>query len=383
METLGRLIGRAPTLTTRSQDAITLLGVGAICWLAIYPQVACELAGWKSYAQAIPDPVLRAQALHKLTAERLNPETAAFFAVLAPRRERRRVVRLIVAYQLLYDYLDAINELPGCTDLKNGLQLHEALVDAVLPDRPLSHYYLHNPRNRDGGYAIVLADACRHIVRSLPSAPRLAPILERAARRCGEAQSHNHAITTEGEHGLIDWSLDRALDSGYLWWELAAGGVSCLAVYALFALAAESQRTIQEALLLDQAYFPAVCAISTLLDSLADHYSDAGTTNHSFTVRYRDNAHAAERFASIATDAAVRIDRLSHRRRHLTILCGIVAFYLSSPSVREGFPVPVAENLMLSAGSLARPMRAVMRLRRRLHLNDQTCADLRTVRIPE
>jgi tetraprenyl-beta-curcumene synthase len=350
-----------------SRNAFTLLGVGAVYWLGIYPQVRQELSQWEHYAQCIPDPVLRAQALYKLNAEQLNPEAAAFFAVLAPRKERRLVVRLIVTYQLLYDYLDAVNELPGCTDLRNGLQLHEALVDAVLPERRLSDYYLHNPEGRDGGYAVVLATTCRRIVRSLPSAVRLAPILERAARRCGEAQSHNHAITTEGEHGLIDWSLEQSPNSGYLWWELAAGGISCLAIHALFALAAESQSTIQEAVLLDQAYFPPVCAISALLDSLADHHSDAGTTNHSFTVRYRDSAHAAERFTSITADATVRISRLSHHRRHLTILCGIVAFYLSSPSVREGFPAPVAKNLILSVGSLARTMRAVMQLRRRTH----------------
>jgi tetraprenyl-beta-curcumene synthase len=364
-----RLIGEASTVMTRSQDAVTLVGVGAIYWLAVYPQVGCELTEWRSHAQAIPDPVLRAQALHKLSAERLNPEAAAFFAVLAPRKERRLVVRLIVAYQLLYDYLDAVNELPGCTDLRNGLQLHEALVDAVSPDRSLSDYYLHNPNRRDGDYVVALTTVCRRIVRSLPSMVRLAPVLERAARRCGEAQSRNHAITTEGEHGLIAWSLEQSPGGNgkYLWWELAAGGISCLAIHALFALAAQPQGTSQDAALVDEAYFPPICAISALLDSLADHHSDAGTTNHSFIVRYRDSLHAAERFASIAEDAAVRIGRLGHRRRHLAILRGVVAFYLSSPSVREEFPAPVAENLMLSGGPLTHTMRAVMRLRRHAH----------------
>jgi tetraprenyl-beta-curcumene synthase len=348
------------------------LGVGGVYWLSIYPQVRRELSRWQRRAQCISDPVLRGQALHKLTVERLNPEGAALFAVLAPRCRRPLVVQLIVAYQILYDYLDAANELPGCTDLRHGLWLHRALVDAVLPDRPLSDNYLHGPLVRDGGYALELADTCRLILRSLPSAARIAPILERVAMRCGEAQSRNHALATDGGLGLIDWALGQAPGSGYLWWELAAGGVSCLAIHALFALAAEPQGTIGEAVLLDRAYFPAVCAISTLLDSLADYHSDAGTTNHSFTVRYYDSAHAAERLASIATDAAAGLSRLSHRRRHLTILHGVVAFYLSSSSVREGFPAPVAEKLMLSVGSFARPMRVVMQLRRRAHVNQRT-----------
>jgi tetraprenyl-beta-curcumene synthase len=346
---------------------IALLGTGSVYWLRIYPQVGRELAIWKVRAETIPDPVLRGQALHKLTDERLNPEAAAFFAVLAPRRARRRVVRLIVAYQLLYDYLDAVNELPGCTALKNGLQLHLALIDAVQPDQPLHDFYLHNTRNRDGGYANALASTCRSILRSLASAVRLRSLLADAAERCGQAQSHNHAISSEGDAGLVNWCSQQAIGSDYLWWELAAGGISCLAIHALFALAADPQSTTHAATLLDAAYFPPICAISALLDSLADHHSDACTNNHSFTARYRNSAHAADRLVVIAAAAAERVRRLHHHRRHSIILCGIVAFYLSSPTVQVGFPAPVAESLTSAIGPLAPLMIAAMRLRRQAH----------------
>lgn len=360
-------IGRIAPITTGLRDVIALLSTGTVYWLRISPLVGHELAIWKVRAETIPDPVLREQALHKLTDERLNPEAAAFFAVLAPRRARRRVVRLIVAYQLLYDYLDAVNELPGCTDLKNGLQLHLALVDAVQPDRPMHDFYLHNTRTRDGGYAKALAYTCRSILCSLASAARLRSLLAYAAKRCGQAQSHNHAISSEGDTGLVNWCSQRAADSDYLWWELAAGGISCLAIHALFALAADPQCTIHAATLLDAAYFPPICAISALLDSLADYHSDAGTPNHSFTARYHNSAHAAERLVAITVEAAERVSGLGHRSRHTMILCGIVAFYLSSPSVQVGFPAVVAESLMSAIGPLAPFMIAVMRLRRRAH----------------
>lgn len=367
MWTRTRSTGRSSTLRLRSGDAIAILGLGAVYWLRIYPWVRRELLRWQRHAQDIPDPVLRDLALHKLTVERLNPEAAAFFAVLAPRKERRGVVRLIVAYQILYDYLDAVNELPGCTDLQNGLQLHRALIDAVLLDQPLHDYYIHNPRHQDGGYTLVLAYTCRYLLGSLTSARGIAPILTYAADRCGQAQSHNHAILSEGDTGLIEWSLAQAPNSDYLWWELAAAGISCLAIHALFALAAKPMSTVQDAKLLDAAYFPPVCAISALLDSLADHHSDADTTNHSFTARYGDSTEAAQRFAAITTEATQRVSGLGQHRRHVIILSGIVAFYLSSPSVEAGFPVPVAESLTLATGPVARPMLAVMRLRRRIH----------------
>jgi tetraprenyl-beta-curcumene synthase len=338
--------------------------LGTAYWLEIYPQVQRELAGWKRYAQTIPDPVLRAQALHKLTVERLNPEAAAFFAVLAPRHERPGVVRLIVAYQLLYDYLDAVNELPGCTSLRNGLQLHRALVDAVLPDRQTADYYRHNLRCKDGGYLHALAETCKRLVRTLAASARIESLLLHAVQRVGEAQSHNHAIASDGEGGLVAWCLQHATGGDYLWWEVAAGGISCLAIHALFALAADPASTIEDAARVDAAYFPPVCAISALLDSLADHYSDLGTTNHSFTARYRDSAHAAERFVAIAAHATDLISALRNDRSHAIILAGIVVFYLSSPTVRAGFPVPVADGLARSIGPITRPMCAVMRLRR-------------------
>jgi tetraprenyl-beta-curcumene synthase len=347
-------------------ELIALLGLGLSYWLVIHPQVRHELAGWQQHANRIPDPVLREQALEKLTGERLNPEAAAFFAVLAPWRSRRKVVRLIVAYQLLYDYLDALNELPGAGELRNGLQLHRALTEALLPDRPMSDYYLYSPARQDGGYIQRLASTCRQIVAQLPRTRTIASILVHASERCGQAQSHNHAMAT-GVSGFVKWCGRQAAGGNYLWWELAAGGISCLAIHALFALAADPHSTLSDALKLDHAYFPPVCAISALLDSLADYHRDAGTANHSFIAHYRNGEHAAQRLAAITQDGATLIRDLRHHRRHTIILAGITSFYLSSPSVRDGFPALPADALAKRVGPIAVPMRAVMRARRKLH----------------
>jgi tetraprenyl-beta-curcumene synthase len=276
-------------------------------------------------------------------------------------------VRLIVAFQLLYDYLDAVNELPACTRLENGLLLHRALFDAVQPTQSAGNYYrLNATHDQDGGYLHALADTCRRLVSTLTSARRLEPLLVPAVNRVCEAQSHNHAIGSEGESGLMRWCSNHS-DGQYLWWEVAAGGISCLGVHALLALAADPESTTDDAELVDAAYFPPVCALSALLDSLSDHYADIGTANHSFTARYRDSAHAAERFAAIAGQAGELIATLRNHRRHAIVLAGIVAFYLSSASVRSGFPAPVADRLVGDLGLVVRPMCAAMRLRRHLH----------------
>jgi tetraprenyl-beta-curcumene synthase len=354
------------------RDALALLRVGVVYWLGIYPQVRRELAAWERLARGIPDGMLREHALGQLSGERLNPEAAALFAVLAPRAQRRRVVRLIVAYQVLYDYLDAVNEEPSLSELHNGLQLHRALTDAVLPDRPMSDYYLHDRELRgggDGGYMHALTGICRRVVRTLPAAAQAAPLLAKATERCAQAQSHNHAILVWGESRLIDWSVAQAPDRcDYLWWELAAGGISCLGIHALLASAADPASAPPDAAELDAAYFPAICALSTLLDSLADYHCDVGTSNHSFISHYRDGDHAAERLVAIAADAADRIKPLRNSRLHAIILAGIASYYLSSPSVLEGFPAASAERLTRHVGAMGTPMRAAMGVRRRLHM---------------
>lgn len=348
-------------------EARTLLAVGFAYWLFIHRQARRELRVWDELARRIPDPLLREQALAKLSGERLNPEAAALFAVLAPRMQRRRVVSLIIAYQVLYDYLDGVNELPGFGDLADGLQLHASLTEALLPDRPLSDPYLHHPDRDDGGYIRELCLACRRLAAELPLAGAERTIA-RATRRCGQAQSHNHAVEGAGRARLAAWSrAQQGADRGYLWWELAAGGISCLNIHALIASAADCRGGGDYAELVDSAYFPSVCSLSALLDSLADYDLDARTGNHSFVGHYRDADQVAERMATIVAEARRLGRSLRGCRRHAVILAGIVAYYISAPSVWQGFTAPAAQRLRRSAGPLGACMYAVMRLRRRRH----------------
>ncbi len=192
------------------------------------------------------------------------------------------------------------------------------------------------------------------------------PRLLLAATRCGEAQSRNHAVLTDGISQLRTWSAAQALNSDYLWWELAAAGISCLAIHALFAAAA-STTTLHEAEQIDRAYFPSICAISALLDSLIDQPHDHGTTNHSFTAHYPSSTIAADRFESITSEAHTLTGNLRRHRRHRIILMGIASFYLSAPEALTPFAAPVTRSVTRHLGSLITPILAVMRLRRHIH----------------
>jgi tetraprenyl-beta-curcumene synthase len=343
-----------------------LLATGALYWTTIYPRARHELARWHRYAASIPDPILREHALKKLTDERLNPEAAALFAAIAPRRARPRLIVLVIAYQLLYDYLDAVNELPGSRGLANGLQLHLALVDALQPREPPRDPYLKNPQRADGAYAYTLSSTCAYVLATLPSHAPFSEILSCAAERCRQAQARNHAMADYGAGALRGWCQEQAVGHGLLWWETAAAGISCLGIYALLALAADPLSVVADAEGTDAAYFPGVCAISALLDSLADHYADHGTSNHSFTAHYGTETEAAERLTTITRDTARRLNGLPRERRHAFILDGIIAFYLSAPTLHPSFSKPVAKAVIQVSKPATRAMRTAMRVRRHI-----------------
>jgi tetraprenyl-beta-curcumene synthase len=278
-----------------------LLYTATVHWAKLRPIAKREITHWLCRAQAIPDGQLRELAVEKLTGEALNPEGAAFFATLAS----QRIVRLIVAFQVVYDYLDAVTEQPEYATLKASMRLHGALLDAV--GRQGNHAYYERD---DLGYIDTLVDCCRGLCAS-------SPVLIRAARRVGEAQTLNHLIPTHGVRPLQRWS-EANNPGGYLWWETAAAGISCLSIHALFAAGTE------------QGYWAPVCAISALLDSLIDYTQDTGTTNHSFVAHY--TGQAANRFAAIIHDALEQLHGLPHSDRHRVILAGVVGFYLGAPN---------------------------------------------------
>jgi tetraprenyl-beta-curcumene synthase len=347
-----------------------LLAGGMLYWSAIYPPARREIECWHRRAAGIEDATLRALALQKLTTERLNPEAAALFASTAPQPARTSLISLIVAYQILYDYLDAVNEMPGSRALANGLQLHRALTDATRPGHPMQDLYRHNPQHRDSSYAKALGSTCMQLMAKLPSRATLSETVSRAAERCRQAQARNHAISDHGASALQEWCRRQAAGAELLWWETAAAGISCLGVHALLATAADRLSTQDDGHATDAAYFPGVCAISALLDSLADHHSDQGTSNHSFTARYETSAEAATRLIAITRQTSRCLGDLRRNRRHVFILWGILAFYLSAPTLHPSFSEPVGASIIGASGTTTRVMRAAMKLRRHIAAQD-------------
>src|SRR5829696_6712887 len=81
-------------------------------WRGVFPAARSTQRRLLARAEAIPDPLLRADALASHREKGSNSEGLAALAVLAPAARREQVARSLVAYQLMLDYLDGVSERP-------------------------------------------------------------------------------------------------------------------------------------------------------------------------------------------------------------------------------------------------------------------------------
>lgn len=333
---------------------------------AVVPFAAREIARWTQRAVAIPDPVLRRLALATIADEAANAEAAAAFATLVPRAHRRTAVELLVAWQLMYDYLDTLGEQPSRDPRRDGLRLHGALAVALGAADPAGDFSAHLPgTGGDGGYLRALATACRERFAALPSAAAVAPAALAAADRCAQAQSHVHAALLDGDYGpLRAWASEQPGADGYEWWEIAAGGVSDLAVLALLATAADPAATSADAAAVADAYWPHVCVLSTLLDGVVDAEEDVERAGRSYLVDCCGGPVPAERVARAARRSVAATTALRRGGTHTAITAGVAAFYSTVPRARDAHVAAAIAPALDALRPAATPLVAALRARR-------------------
>jgi tetraprenyl-beta-curcumene synthase len=361
------------TRSGRRTDALIsarlFAGAARSYWLGVFPVARAAQRRLLVRAEAIPDPLLRADALTAHRDKRANSEGLAALAVLAPPARRPQVVRGLVAYQLMLDYLDGVSERASGDPVANGLGLHRAFEVALDPDAVAIDYYALAPAGDDGGYLTELVRTCQAQLRDLPSYPAAREALLRQARLCRESQALNHALHfVPVEEQIGDWAERTAaeicVEEDFEWWELiAAAAASSLCVGALLALAASPGATEADARQVESAYFPWASGLNALLDSLVDLDEDPDHASH--LRRYESREQAAERLRGIAAGARSRVADLPDGRLHEAILVAMGALYLVHEEAWRPGREPISLAVYGSLGPLARPSLAVHFLRRR------------------
>lgn len=323
--------------------------------------VSREVDHWRTRAAAIQDDALRHDALEAIDRKRANIDGAALFWTL-PRVRSSALLRLLVAYEILADFLDCTSERAAHLGTANGLQLHRALIEALDPSVSISDYYRYHPWAEDAGYLRALVDTCRRGCERLPSYEVARPLLHRAASLTQVLALNHEPDPSRREAALRAWAQAHfAGDQELAWFELTGGASAWLTILALLALAAEPGRDEREANETYAVYLPWVSLTGTMLDSYGDVAEDAANDAHSYIAHYGTKAVAGERIGEIVRRAVAGAASLRDGERHLVVASCMVAMYLSKDSVRASDTRALTRSLTHAAGPLTRLLVPVLR----------------------
>jgi tetraprenyl-beta-curcumene synthase len=386
----GRVVESMPA-ERRLSLAMSFAGAARRYWLGVFPRVCLERRRRRARALRIPDPLLRRAALDA-QCKWGNVEGAAAFAAFVPARHRAAAARAMTCFQAAYNYLDMLGEQPCADPVANGRRLHGALLAALGTESEHLDYYEHcleleaggvgrgdggfehradndcraggvereagALQREDGGYLREIVDSCREALATLPSYPLIAPAALRAAGRIVEFQSCNTGDRSElGRRGdlmaLERWGRAHTPPGEDLrWWETAAAGGSSLGVFALIALAAEpcpdgsEAATLAAVAAVQDAYFPWIGALHSLLDNLVDVAEDRATGQHSLIGLYASPLQAAARMGRLAERSLRAARSLPEARAHTLVLSAMASFYLSTPEAATPAALPVARAVL-------------------------------------
>lgn len=320
----------------------------------IFPAVKAEISQWRMRAEQIPDPELRRQALDSIENKTFHCEGGCVYAA-AEMERAPQLIRLIVAYQTISDYLDNLCDRSTSDEADNFTQLHQAMLDAVSGQNPdQTDYYAYNAEKEDGGYLRDLVVACQTEIAQLPQYALVQSHVRELASLYCDLQIHKHVTPTQREARLFGWWQEKRHLAPLLeWQEFAAATGSTLGVFHLFQVAAAPALTDEHVTIIREAYFPWVCALHILLDYLIDLEEDRLGGDLNFISYYENERHIYRRLHYIVEQAKQQASMLPDAKFHRMIIEGLLGLYLSDGKVRRQPMVRQVARSMIRSASLA------------------------------
>jgi hypothetical protein len=323
---------------------------------------------WRARAQASVEPALREDALFVLERKRTHVDGAAMFATLLPGR-KRRLRRLLVAYEMALDFLDYTSERGQTSEPDpaageaNGRQLHAALLNALDARTPLAPHYALHLWSDDAGYLRALVIACREGTNSLPSYSLAQTLATEEAERAAEVLAVNHIPDAQlRNEGLQKWAERRFPDEQELrWFEVSAAVSGSLAIHGLLAAAAEPEASAESVCVAHTAYLRWVGLATAMLDSHADRLEDERAGGHSYVAHYGDVERRRAALRALVKETLEVVGRLSCGRRHVVLSACMMAMYLSKDDACSPALAPETWEIVDAGGRLVRCLLPALR----------------------
>lgn len=318
--------------------------------LKVQPVTHSCLRQWKERAQKIPDPELRRQALASIATKTFHCEGGSLYGLLA-RHHYKDAIKFIVAYQTISDYLDNLCDRSTSQDPEDFRALHEAMMQALTPEAPLTSYYRLRREQDDGGYLVALVQTCRDVLNRLSNYHLGASALRELASVYVDLQVHKHVRKDERLPRLQAWFAGHEKDLPQMaWYEFAACAGSTLGIFCIVSQLFNPASTGELVTRIKNAYFPWVQGLHILLDYLIDQEEDRTGSDLNFCSYYEDSEHLSCRLSHFYSQAQASVASLPDAKFHLLITRGLLSIYLADHKVSRQKDVQVIAKKLLSLG---------------------------------
>ncbi|GGK11944.1 tetraprenyl-beta-curcumene synthase [Caldalkalibacillus thermarum] len=302
----------------------------------ILPEVHLQLDIWKRKAERIPDAELRHQALASMTSKQFHCEGGGVYALVARPDWLPSVVRFIVAYQTISDYLDNLCDRSVSLDEANFRQLHQSMIDAVTGTFSIDNYYQLQANQEDGGYLRALVQTCHDTLALLPNYDLYKDNIRTLCELYCDLQVYKHIALDKREQALHTWwEKHRERFPELEWYEFAAATGSTLGIFYYVALASYEEGTEDLNDTVFDVYFPYIQGLHILLDYLIDQKEDREEGDLNFCFYYPSEEEKLQRIEWITRQARKKASQLPNAPFHRMIVEGLLGMYLSSPKVKE------------------------------------------------
>ncbi|MFT8317277.1 MAG: tetraprenyl-beta-curcumene synthase family protein [Sporolactobacillus sp.] len=322
----------------------------------VLPCVHHELARWKERAQHIPDPELRKQALDSIKSKTFHCEGGSIYGLLAG-DNREEVIKFIVAYQTISDYLDNLCDRSISLDPQDFRNLHESMIHALTPGTPELDYYRGRKTGSDGGYLSALVATCQDVLSRLDNYPVIVSALHELAGFYCDLQVHKHVEKDQRVPRLIAWFQKYKSQLPEMsWYEFAACSGSTLGIFCLVSYAASRGKTMNQQLVstIKNSYFPWVQGLHILMDYFIDQEEDREEGDLNFCFYYGSEQEMFGRFNHFIEEADAAIAAMPDKNFHKMINRGLLGIYLADRKVARQRNVRIlARRLMRRSGSSA------------------------------
>ncbi|MFA9559102.1 tetraprenyl-beta-curcumene synthase family protein [Evansella sp. AB-rgal1] len=302
----------------------------------VLPKVHEYLNEWKKRAEAIPNPELRQQALASIETKTFHCEGGAIYSLLAGDR-REDVIKFIVAYQTISDYLDNLCDRSTSLDPTDFRALHESMPAALNPNSELENYYRYRNEQDDGGYLAALVTTCQECIKSFPSYSVVQAANVELAELYSDLQVHKHVKVEERVPRLEAWFEEHKHKVPQMtWYEFSASCGSTLGIFCLTAYSASLPNfSVELAEKIKMGYFPWVQGIHILMDYFIDQEEDRLGGDLNFCFYYKNEEEMIERMKYFYFQADKRMKDMPHAKFHRLISNGLLAIYLADDKVKK------------------------------------------------